>query len=73
MLVALFPDDVDVDDVAEAVVGVLKSPVGIPQQVELPAEVIVLVGELHSILALPENEQCDNVFCFIVHQRVLTR
>ena len=52
---ALFPDEVDVDNVAEAVVGVLKPPVGIPQKVELPAEVIVLVGELLAILAFPEN------------------
>ena len=52
---ALFPDEVDVDNVAEAVVGVLKPPVGIPQKFELPAEVIVLVGELLAILAFPEN------------------
>ena len=52
---AIFPDDVDVDDGAESVVRVLKSPVGIPQQVELPAKVIVLVGELHAILPFPEN------------------
>ena len=44
---------VDVDDVAESVVGVLEAPVGVAQQVELTTDVVELVDKLHASLALP--------------------